>query len=596
VEGTITDEQGGRLPGVTVAAAGPTITKTTTTDARGQYRFLGLPPGRYGITAQMAGFTGTGRYVVVRAGHTAKADLVMRVGSVAETVTVTGAIPPMHSSSTQTAMGVVSPQDWSWRRPSADFSTATFDKIDDNPFLRADKNPLSTFSIDVDTASYSIVRRLLTSGELPPKDAVRIEEFLNYFRYDYPQPEGDAPFSVTAEVGECPWRTDHRLVQIGLQARRIEDRKTPPRNLVFLVDVSGSMEPANRLPLLRSALSLLANQLTERDSVAIVVYAGASGLALPATHGDRRRAILDALANLEAGGSTNGGAGIQLAYKVAQENFIPGGVNRVILATDGDFNIGVTNQGDLTRLIEEKRQSGVFLSVLGVGDDNLKDSTMEKLADRGNGNYAYLDSLEEAHKVLVREAGSTLVTVAKDVKIQVEFNPARVQAYRLIGYENRLLRNEDFKDDKKDAGEIGAGHSVTALYEIVPRGGKLDVGGDVSPLRYQQPSKLSAAAAGNDLLTVALRYKAPDGETSQPLEVGVVDAGLQMPSNLGFAAAVAEFGMLLRDSEHKGKASFSHAASLARRFRGKDPDGDRAQFVKLVEMAEGLTSVKTARR
>ncbi|MEY2562171.1 MAG: Ca-activated chloride channel [Verrucomicrobiota bacterium] len=344
-----------------------------------------------------------------------------------------------------------------------DFDTATYDHIAENPFLPAATNPLSTFSIDVDTASYSNVRRFIESGSLPPKDAVRVEEMINYFTYEYREPEADKPFSIDLDATACPWDPTHRLLRIGLKAREVANENRPASNLVFLLDVSGSMSPAERLPLVKQAMRLLVDKLTEKDRVAIVIYAGGSGLALQSTTGDRKETILRALEELKAGGSTNGAEGIELAYKIAADNFIKGGVNRVILATDGDFNIGVTNQGDLIRLIETKAKSGVFLSVLGVGTDNLKDSTMQKLADKGNGNYAYLDSIDEARKVLVQQINGTLMTVAKDVKIQVEFNPARVASYRLIGYEKRILRKEDFKDDKVDAGEIGGAHGHRAL-------------------------------------------------------------------------------------------------------------------------------------
>ncbi len=372
------------------------------------------------------------------------------------------------------------------------FNTEAYRHIVENPFLDVTRAPLSTFSIDVDTAAYSNTRRFLNEGRLPPKDAVRIEELINYFAYDYPQPVGDAPFSVTTEVAQCPWNSAHRLVHVGLQGKRLSRAQLPPANLVFLLDVSGSMQEPNKLPLVKSALSLLAEQLTERDRVALVVYAGSSGLVLPATTGDRKGEILAAIERLEAGGSTNGGAGIQLAYKVAADNFIRDGINRVILATDGDFNVGVTNEGDLVRLIEAKRQSGVFLSVLGFGTGNVKDATMEQLADKGNGNYAYIDTAAEARKVLGQQLGGTLATIAKDVKLQLEFNPARAAAYRLIGYENRLLRDEDFNDDTKDAGEIGAGHTVTALYEVVPAGQEWSNPG-VDPLKYQTAPRTTHA-------------------------------------------------------------------------------------------------------
>ena len=374
------------------------------------------------------------------------------------------------------------------REPSGEFNTAAYDHILENPFLDAASNPLSTFSIDVDTASYSNIRRFINEGSLPPKDAVRVEEMINYFSYDYAQPTDGKPFAVHVDGTGCPWEASHRLVRIGLKGREVATDKRGPSNLVFLLDVSGSMEPPERLPLVKQAMRLLVDKLTENDRVAIVVYAGSSGLVLPSTTGDHKEKILEALENLQSGGSTNGAEGIQLAYKIASENFIKGGVNRVILATDGDFNVGVTSQGDLIRLIQEKAKSGVFLSVLGVGDDNLKDSTMQKLADKGNGNYAYLDSLDEARKVLVQQMNGTLVTIAKDVKIQVEFNPARVASYRLIGYEKRMLRKEDFNNDKVDAGEIGAGHTVTALYEVVPVGATPNPAASVppvDPLKYQ---------------------------------------------------------------------------------------------------------------
>jgi Ca-activated chloride channel family protein len=467
------------------------------------------------------------------------------------------------------------------------FNTEAYDHIEENRFRRVDADPLSTFSIDVDTASYANVRRFLSDGELPPAGAVRTEELINYFRFAYPQPSGRDPFSITTELAACPWNSTHRLALIGLQGRALEGRDSAPRNLVFLLDVSGSMMPADKLPLVRTAMGLLTDVLTERDRVAIVVYAGASGLVLPSTSGDRKERIHQALGQLEAGGSTNGAEGIQLAYEVARRHFIRGGVNRVILATDGDFNVGVTSQSDLVQLIEHERKSGIFLSVLGVGTGNLKDSTMEKLADTGNGNYSYLDSVHEARKVLVREAGGTLETIAKDVKIQVEFNPREVAAYRLIGYENRLLKHEDFNDDKKDAGEIGAGHSVTALYEIVPAGEKVD-GADVDPLKYQREKGESRAAGSGELLTVNVRYKAPDGDTSQLLSRVVLNRPSQMTANLGFASAVAEFGMLLRESPSLGNASFESVRARATKFRGEDQEGYRAQFVQLVDRAASL--------
>jgi Ca-activated chloride channel family protein len=482
-----------------------------------------------------------------------------------------------------------------------DFDTATYDHVSENPFLQAAANPLSTFSIDVDTASYSNVRRFINSGSLPPKDAVRVEEMINYFSYDYREPEGDKPFSIDIDATACPWDGGHRLLRIGLKGRQVANEKRPASNLVFLLDVSGSMTPAERLPLVKQAMRLLVEKLTEEDRVAIVIYAGGSGLALQSTTGDRKETILRALEDLKAGGSTNGAEGIELAYKVAADNFIKGGVNRVILATDGDFNIGVTNQGDLIRLIEEKATSGVFLSVLGVGTDNLKDSTMQKLADKGNGNYAYLDSLDEARKVLVQQVNGTLMTIAKDVKIQVEFNPARVASYRLIGYEKRMLRKEDFNNDKVDAGEIGAGHTVTALYEIVPAGtGAADLSASippVDPLKYQAANSPSAVApqadlkASQEMVTVKLRSKKPDGDTSELTERSYVDNGSKFENaapDLKFAAAVAEFGMILRDSQFKGNGTIGSVIEWAQEGKGRDTAGYRAGFIDLARKTQTL--------
>jgi Ca-activated chloride channel family protein len=474
------------------------------------------------------------------------------------------------------------------------FNTEAYDHIEENRFHRADADPLSTFSIDVDTASYANVRRFLVDGGLPPAGAVRTEELINYFRFAYPQPSGNDPFSITTELAECPWNPKHRLALIGLQGRALGDRDPAPRNLVFLLDVSGSMSPADKLPLVKAAMRMLTDVLTKRDRVAIVVYAGASGLVLPSTPGDQKERISEALEQLWAGGSTNGAQGIQLAYQVARNSFIRGGVNRVVLATDGDFNVGVTNQSDLVSLIERERESGIFLSVLGVGTGNLKDSTMEKLADKGNGNYAYLDSLHEARKVLVREAGGTLETIAKDVKIQVEFNPARVAAYRLVGYENRALRNEDFADDRKDAGELGAGHTVTALYEIVPVGASLEgTGGDLDDLKYQTVRPRSGVNS-DEWLTVQLRYKEPDGTTSRLLTHPVrVPRPAAVPSgDFRFAAAVAAFGLVLRESEYRGTATLDQVLQLARGAEGRDPDGERAEFVRLVESARLLSGME----
>lgn len=475
---------------------------------------------------------------------------------------------------------------------SAVFNTEAYDRIYENSFLEVRQNPLSTFSVDVDTASYANVRRFLNAQSLPPKDAVRIEEMLNYFTYDYAPPADERPFAVHAEVAACPWQPKHRLLRIALKGREIDLENRPASNLVFLVDVSGSMDDPAKLPLLKNALRLMIDKLGENDRVAMVVYAGSSGLALPSTSGQFKETILSALDRLQAGGSTNGASGIQLAYQTARQNLIAGGTNRVILATDGDFNVGVTDQGALTQLIEDEAKSGVFLSVLGFGAGNLKDSTMEKLADRGNGNYAYIDTINEARKVLVEQLGGTLVTIAKDVKLQLEFNPRRVAQYRLIGYENRLLRSEDFNDDTKDAGEIGAGHTVTALYEIVPAGVETGAGVPaVDELKYQRTIEPTEAAASDELLTLKLRYKEPDGQESKLITTVVQDsdrAYAQASEDFRFAAAVAGFGLVLRGSEYRGDLTLGAVQELAVASRGADENGYRAEFIGLIKQAEAL--------
>ncbi|MDF7812485.1 von Willebrand factor type A domain-containing protein [Hymenobacter sp. YC55] len=463
--------------------------------------------------------------------------------------------------------------------------------VKEDGFHNATKDPLSTFSIDVDAASYTNVRRFLNQGQRPPADAVRIEEMLNYFHYDYPQPTGPEPFSVTTELATCPWNPAHQLVHVGLQGKQVATDKLPPANLVFLVDVSGSMDDDDRLPLVQAGLQLLVKELRPQDKVALVVYAGAAGLVLPPTAGDKRSQILRAIDDLRAGGSTAGGAGLRLAYQVARENFTKDGNNRLILATDGDFNVGEQSDDAMEHLIEQERESGVFLTVLGVGQGNYQDKKMELLADKGNGNYAYLDNLDnldEARRVLVRQFGGTLFTLAKDVKLQVEFNPARVREYRLIGYENRTLAAEDFNNDRKDAGEMGAGHTVTALYEVVPVGAPAAV----DKLKYQtsaSPEKPAPASA--DVLMVKLRYKEPQGSTSRLFErtlLGPVTPLERASENIRFATAVAQFGMLLRESMYRGTATFESTAQLANQARGKDVEGYRAELVRLIKIADGL--------
>ena len=473
-----------------------------------------------------------------------------------------------------------------------------YDQFAENRFLLTADSPLSTFSIDVDTASYANVRRFLAAGRRPPRDAVRIEELVNYFRYVRPRPEGDDPFAVTVEAAECPWRPGHRLVRVALAGRDVARDSRPAGNLVFLVDVSGSMGDPDKLPLVKQALLMLVDELTENDRVAIVTYAGDAGLKLPPTSGDQKGRIRTAIESLASGGSTHGSAGIELAYEQAAERFIPGGANRVILATDGDLNVGVTDDAALVELIQARAKAGTFLTVLGFGQGNLQDEKMEKLADNGNGVYAYIDGVREARKVLVEQLTGSTITIAKDVKIQVEFNPAVVASYRLLGYENRALADADFRDDKKDAGEIGAGHGVTALYEVALVGDRAPAEGrGAEPLKYRRDEPQPPArddteldeATSHELLTVKLRFKQPEGDVSRLLEVPLTAAGGAFDAastDLRFAAAVAAFGMILRDSEHTGDATLPMVARIAGAALGDDPGGYRAEFLDLVRRAE----------
>lgn len=484
---------------------------------------------------------------------------------------------------------------YSFYSDSDGMNTESYDNIVENSFLKATDNPLSTFSIDVDGASYSNVRRMLNDGQLPPAGAVRIEEMINYFHYDYPQPTGNDPFSFTTEMSACPWNNNHKLVMIGMQGKKIPVDNLPASNLVFLVDVSGSMEDENKLPLVKASLKMLTDQLREEDKISMVVYAGNAGLVLPATSGSDKKKIKDAIDRLEAGGSTAGGEGIKLAYKTALANYNPAGNNRVILCTDGDFNVGMSSDDELERYIEHERKSCVFLTVLGFGMGNYKDSKMQKLADKGNGNHSYIDGISEAKKVLVNEFGGTLFTIAKDVKLQVEFNPLKVQGYRLVGYENRMLQKEDFNDDKKDAGDMGSGHTVTALYEIIPVGVQDTFLRDVDKLKYQSNEQaLSKTSFGNELMTIKFRYKEPQGSVSRLIEHPVVDNAVAFDNasvNLKFATAVAEFGLLLRNSGFKGDANYQQALKIAESSMGMDVEGYRKEFVQLIKQTVSL--VKT---
>jgi len=616
VEGTITAKTGTAISGASVTITGCHTSRTVSTDGSGHFSFASVPACTYTITATAAGFMAGGGAVKL-AGASASVTLALvQVGTPHKDLPApdpkpkadegkknfdspgppTVAAPPVgHTSHRAPSAGkpmLVSPSPMAQQPLEQDpsMNTEGYSRIDENPYFQVQSHPLSTFSVDVDTASYANTRRFIHDGSLPPKDAVRLEEMINYFHYDLPAPPKGQPFSITTEVGSSPWNAKYQLVRIGLQAPMIDDAKVPARNLTFLIDVSGSMFDARKLPLLKRALMLLVEQLRPQDHVAMVVYAGNSGLVLPSTSGKEKAAIRNALAALEAGGSTNGAAGIQLAYEVAQKNFIKDGINRVILCTDGDFNVGTTSEGDLTRLIEQKREKGVFLTVLGFGMGNLKDSTMEKLADRGNGNYAYIDSIEEARKVLVKEAGATLVTVAKDVKLQVEFNPTKVAGYRLVGYENRMLADKDFNDDKKDAGDIGAGHSVTALYEIIPAG--VDVpGAKVDALKYQTSHAPTNAATTAELMTVKIRYKEPkDAQSkllSQPVKAETVELA-KTSVDFRWAVAVAGFGMMLRESPNRGNLSWQQVAALAEGSVGTDTEGYRKELVKLIATASKL--------
>ena len=601
VRGNVADAAGNApVAGAEVFVAGTAIGART--DAAGAYALRDVPAGEQVIVVRLIGYAEARRTVTVVAGQTAELDFTLQQTPMRiQDVTVTGVREaadardmPVTILRGPTSVSISARASRALQAQAhVRFNTESYAHIEENDFRLVSASPLSTFSIDVDRASYANVRRFIQAGERPPVDAVRIEELINYFPYEWDDVPGDHPFAVETEVWDAPWKPEHRLVRVGLRAPSVETANLPPGNLVFLLDVSGSMTPPDKLPLLKKAFALLVDQLRPNDRVAIVVYAGAAGLVLPSTPGDRRGKILEAMERLQAGGSTAGGAGIALAYDVARKHFIEGGNNRVILATDGDFNVGASSDGEMVRLIEEERDSGIFLTVLGFGTGNLKDSKMEQIADRGNGNFHYVDGLLEARKVLVEEMGGTLLTVAKDVKLQIEFNPSRVAAYRLIGYENRLLADEDFNDDTKDAGELGAGHTVTALYEIVPDGVPLPRG-DVDPLRYRPTADPSGAEAAptsdfeDELLYVKVRYKDPDGTTSRLLAQAVEDRSGSPSGGFRFASAVAGFGMLLRESPHAGRYTLDDVIRLAEQGRGKDPRGYRGEFIRLVEAVRDL--------
>ncbi|MBN2524571.1 MAG: von Willebrand factor type A domain-containing protein [Bacteroidales bacterium] len=589
IKGTVTDAAtGDPLPGVSILEKG--TSNGVITDINGYYSIA------VGSENSVLSFSYVGyltEEIKIKGRTVVNVQLTADVQALEEVVVVgygmrmkkdcTGAIASINISQPQSRSSMTA-----YDMMSINHNTEGYSTIHENGFKDVTINPLSTFSIDVDAASYANLRRFLNNGQKPPVDAVRIEEMINYFKYEYPQPEDEHPFTVNCELAECPWNKSNKLLHVGLQGKDIPVDDLPPSNLVFLIDVSGSMDYYNKLPLLKSAFKLLVDQIRPEDRVAIVVYAGASGLVLPSTSGKNKETILASLERLQAGGSTAGAAGLKLAYKVAEENFMENGNNRIILATDGDFNVGQSSNAEMERLIETEREKGVFISVLGFGMGNYKDDKMEIIADKGNGNYAYIDNIQEAKKVFVNEFGGTLFTIAKDVKIQIEFNPVKVKEYRLVGYENRLLNEEDFENDKIDAGELGSGHTVTALYELVLNDNEKD---GKNRLKYQSTSVNETALESNEVATIKLRYKEPDGYKSKLIEAIVHDESktlAQASENFRFSAAVAEFGMHLRNSEFKGTTNIDSILELARNARGYDEEGYRSEFIRLVKSSETL--------
>jgi Ca-activated chloride channel family protein len=632
ISGTISDPTGAVISNAAIElkSISTGAVWSATSSQTGTYTIASLTVGSYELTVNVPGFKKYVRTLTLTQNERRRADIVLEIGAATESVTVTDSAPLLRTESGMVAGAAkgggkgggggmringapgaaFAPQihiglDIDIRRDRIRPGTPNTEEYGhyvENEFTSPQQDPLSTFSVDVDTASYSNARRFINDRQLPPPESVRIEELINYFSYDYPLPDKGKPVSMTTHLMRNPWNSNRLLLHVGLRTTPIAAEDLPPSNLTFLVDVSGSMMSPDKLPLVRQALQMLVRQLRAQDSVSLVVYAGNAGVVLPPTHGNNQQQILDAIGRLEAGGSTHGSAGIRLAYKMARESFSKSSNNRVILATDGDFNVGVQSDDELIRLIEDERKSGVFLSVLGFGTGNLKDAKMEKLADHGNGTYAYIDSLAEARKVFVHEMGASLVTVAKDVKLQIEFNPARVKEYRLIGYENRILRPEDFNDDAKDAGDLGAGHQVTAFYEIIPTGSTERGGTD--PLRYQNREKQTAPAPNgtnrtNELAWLKLRHKAPQGDRSEllewPVSASVADFRA-VPRDVRFAAAVTEYGLLLRHSKFLGDASFEHVIATANDSLGPDLAGYRADFLDLARRAAYLSDSHVSRR
>jgi Ca-activated chloride channel family protein len=585
ITGKVTDSQNKKLPGIRVMGKHCNI--AVLTDKYGKYKIT-VPQ-----TEDTLVFDGS-NYIAVELpikGKTVNCKFPFVAPVAIDTVAVRDDVEPEveYDKKEETYSQEIGGADNSTGNTFYNPSVEEYDKIHENGFKSVKADPLSTFSIDVDRAAYSNVRRFLNLGQKVPADAVRIEEMINYFDYDYPQPTGDNPYSINAEYSDCPWQPEFKLLHIGLQGKKIPTDNLPPSNIVFLLDVSGSMDEPNKLPLVKSSMKLLVNNLRSIDKIAIVVYAGAAGIVLEATPGNDKAKIFEAIDNLQAGGSTAGGQGIELAYKTAEENFIKGGNNRIILCTDGDFNVGVSNENELEDLITKKRETGVYLTCLGFGMGNYKDNKIQTLADKGNGNYSYIDNIQEANKTLVTEFGGTLFTIAKDVKIQIEFNPAVVQAYRLVGYEDRLLNNEDFKDDKKDAGEMGAGHTVTVIYEIIPVGVKSTFVKETDDLKYQN-NKVNSTDT-KEVVNIKTRYKKPDGDTGIDYNVPVANRPTDInktSDNYRFSAAVAMFGMLLKNSEFKGTSDYDKIIDIADKSKGKDQEGYKAEFERLVKIAKML--------
>jgi Ca-activated chloride channel family protein len=596
ITGKVMDDQGAALPGVNVLVKNSK--RGVVTDYNGEYKISVYPSDKslvfsfIGYEVEEVKIEGKNIINVKMQASQILMDEIVVTGVVAAESELSPKITGYGIRRAEKKASYDMSSNMSYYPAQPDWNTEGYSAIHENGYKEVLQQPLSTFSIDVDKASYSNVRRFINNGQLPPIDAVRTEELINYFNYDYPEPKDEHPFSVTAELSTCPWNANHQLLHIGLKGKEIPKENLPSSNLVFLLDVSGSMNSPNKLPLLKQSFNMLVNELRPGDRVAIVVYAGAAGLVLESTSGKNKAKILESLDRLSAGGSTAGGEGLQLAYKVARENFIDGGNNRIILATDGDFNVGSSSNAEMERLIEKEREHGVFMTVLGFGMGNYKDDKMEIIADKGNGHYAYIDNIQEARKVMVSEFAGTLFTIAKDVKFQLEFNPKRVKSYRLIGYENRLLNDEDFNDDKKDAGEMGAGHTVTALYEIIPAGSDENTN-RIDPLKYQTEKNVKNVKPdiSSELLTIKLRYKKPDGDKSILMErpvQGVLMDFEESSENLRFTAAIAEFGMLLRDSEYLNDVDFDHMLKIAQSARGEDEEGYRGEFIKLAKTAKSL--------